>query len=64
MESSSKATMHKSCSCKSCRRGRNHLARNLNERKLRRMSKRELLRFILGEKEDAEIHPISSPYTD
>lgn len=58
-----KGTFHKSCHCKSCNRGRNRLARNLNERKLRRMSRDQIIKFLKGA-EDVLIAPISSPYTD
>ena len=64
METNGKATFHKGCNCGACRRGRNHYARNLNERKLRRMSKKELLNYVLKGSEDVSIHPISTPYTD
>ena len=59
-----KVTFHKACGCQQCRRGINWLHRNLNERKLRRMSKKELIKFIKGEQEDVFIAPISSPYSD
>lgn len=64
METSTKATYHKSCGCHMCRLGRSHFDRNRNERKLRRRSKRELLNYVIKGAEDVEIHPISSPYTD
>ena len=59
-----KNTFHKACGCQQCRRGINWLHRNLNERKLRRMSKAELIKFIKGEQKDVFIAPISSPYSD
>lgn len=58
-----KATFHKSCSCKACRRGRNSYSRNLNERKLRRLAKRAVDEAKKGDLE-VEVAPISSPYTD
>jgi Zn-dependent alcohol dehydrogenase len=58
-----KATYHKSCSCSQCKRGRNRYCRNLNERKLRRLTREQLIGIIKGN-EDAFIAPISSPYTD
>lgn len=60
-----KATFHKSCSCSSCRRGRRHqkFTLKMNERKLRRRAKAELIKFLKGA-EDVFIHPITSPYTD
>jgi hypothetical protein len=64
METSTKATFHKSCNCHMCRLGRQHFDRNLNERKLRRKSKKQLLDYRLKGSEDVEIHPISSPFTD
>jgi len=64
METGGKYTFHKGCNCAMCRLGRNRYKRNLNERKLRRMSKKELLNYVLKGAEDAHIHPISTPYTD
>jgi hypothetical protein len=64
METSTKATYHKSCSCGMCRRNRAHFDRNRNERKFRRRSARELLNYVLKGADDVHIHPISSPYTD
>lgn len=64
MDTSTKGTQHKGCNCAMCRMGRNHYDRNLNERRLRRMTKRELLDFLFGRKDDVHIHPISTPYTD
>jgi hypothetical protein len=60
----SKHTMHKSCSCSMCKRGRGSSfgqeVRRANERKLRRLAKEALRR----DPENAEVAPISSPYTD
>jgi hypothetical protein len=59
-----KATFHKSCSCKACRRGRSHISRNLNERRLRRIAKQAIDNGVKREDLEVEIAPISSPYTD
>jgi len=63
-----KATFHKSCSCRMCKRGRateaGKFKRHQNERKLRRDSKAKLNEVVKGRADDAEIHPISSDYTD
>ena len=59
-----KATFHKSCNCRSCRRGRNHEKRNANERKLRQRAREAITAFEKGKEEDIFIAPITSPYTD
>lgn len=59
-----KATFHKSCNCASCRRGRNHIKRNANERKLRQRTREAIHKLKTGKEEDVFIAPISSPYTD
>lgn len=63
-----KATFHKSCNCFACRAGRGSKAGQAtkvrNERKLRRKSKLTLDAVVKGQTDDAEIAPITSPYTD
>ena len=53
---------HKGCSCFMCRHCPNQWERRYNERKLRRRTKEDIRKYLLGIIEDVEHKPITSPY--
>ena len=59
-----KATFHKACDCVQCTHAKNtkagQFSRNRNERKLRRIAKAQIKRFLQTD-EEPDIAPISQP---